>query len=94
MLSCVIQALATWSQFLLAPNRLLMGFLLRDEALFVPVTVSDLLWGQHMTLWNKIRQSHFKNMIPNDAWFGLMYRVPCNLYSVCLSVSDVTEFEF
>ena len=59
-----------------------MFLLLVGEKVFVPVSVSDLLWGRRVTLWDRVRD-HYRHIVPNDTWFGLMYRVG-GLHLLCL----------
>ena len=74
MMLFVIQALVTWMRYLSYVEKMLMQLILVTEPLYIRVSVADLLWGQRIALWEKMRQ-HFPGLIPNDTWFGLMYRV-------------------
>lgn len=66
-------ALVTWLQYIPLPQKLLMQVILWTEPLYVRVSVADLLWGQRISLWERMRE-YFSNLIPNDTWFGLIYR--------------------
>ena len=74
MLYFVIQALVTWLHYIPFLQKFLMEIVMYSEPLYVRVSVADLLWGQRISLWERM-QDHFGSLVPNDTWFGLMYRV-------------------
>ena len=72
----MIQALVTWLRHIpfLEKYFVQLFLFLRLEPLYVKVSVAHLLWGQRISLWEKM-PAYFSHVIPNDTWFGLMYRV-------------------
>ena len=71
----MLQAVAGWSQFLSDKQQKKdMCNFVKNQKLYIPVPVSDLLWGRNMTLWENVPAS-YKYLVPNDTFYGLMYRV-------------------
>jgi len=75
-----MQALVTWLRFRPFMEKFAVEMMLISEPLYVKVSVANLLWGQHSSLWKKM-QKYYPSFIPNDTWFGLMYQV--NFFSIC-----------
>jgi len=74
-----LQALVTWLRYRPLLEKVAIEVILWSEPLYVKLSVANLLWGQRSSLWEKM-QKHYPGIIPNNIWFGLMYRVNVVFY--------------